>query len=167
MTPFCQVESLQSSLAVANVASDITPTWNDGGFHAVVPDSASATYAVSCVRGRRDDTPSPHERDAMSKTLDVVNAFPSMPDEALVSAEVVALLSGLSGRTVRRHPALPRRYVSADRYGYSVADVRRLLRGEAVPESERRVRTQPSRLGTFVPIGDAAMALVEKIGPNK
>jgi hypothetical protein len=81
----------------------------------------------------------------MSKTLDVVNAFPSMPDEAVVSAEVVALLSGLSGRTVRRHPKLPRRYISHDRYGYSVADVRKLLSGEAVPESERRIRSQPRR----------------------
>jgi hypothetical protein len=90
-----------------------------------------------------------------------------MPDEAVVSAEVVALLSGLSGRTVRRHPALPRRYISQDRYGFQVRDVRKLLSGEAVPPSKRKIRNQPKQSGTFIPVGDAAMALVEKIGPNK
>jgi hypothetical protein len=44
----------------------------------------------------------------MSKTLDTVNAFPSMPDEAVISSTVTALLTGLSDRSIRRHPALMR-----------------------------------------------------------
>jgi hypothetical protein len=54
--------------------------------------------------------------------------FDSLPDSAISPTRVTAVVTGLSERTVRYHPKLPRRYISADRYGQQVGDVRRLLR---------------------------------------
>jgi hypothetical protein len=78
----------------------------------------------------------------MPKTLDVLKAFPNLPDDAIIPAPTAALLLGLSDRTVRRHPNLPRRYVSRDRYGFRAGDIRRIAH-EGVPEEQIRPRVGP------------------------
>jgi hypothetical protein len=57
--------------------------------------------------------------------------FNALPDEGVAPTKLTALVLGLSERTVRRHPGLPRVQVSLGRYGYRVGDVRKVARGEA------------------------------------
>ena len=57
--------------------------------------------------------------------------FPSMPDDAVSPTKLTALILGVSERTVRYHPSLPRVYVSKCRYGQRVGDVRKIARGGA------------------------------------
>jgi hypothetical protein len=64
------------------------------------------------------------------KILEVLRNFDSLPDDAVIPAAATAQLTSLSERTVRYHPKLKRHYVSAERYGQRVGDVRRLLRGD-------------------------------------
>jgi hypothetical protein len=54
-----------------------------------------------------------------------------MPDDAVSPTKLTALILGVSERTVRYHPSLPRVYVSKCRYGQRVGDVRKIARGGA------------------------------------
>jgi hypothetical protein len=68
----------------------------------------------------------------MEKNLrKALERFPHLPNEAIIHSKVTSALSGLSERTIRYHPALPRVYVSATRYGQRAGDVRKLLAGGA------------------------------------
>jgi hypothetical protein len=82
-----------------------------------------------------------------------VKNFELLPDDAVLPTKATAIILGLSERTVRRHPLLPRVYVSADRYGQRVADIRRLTR-DGVPVDSRHIRTGP-RVAR-VPVSDNA-----------
>jgi hypothetical protein len=55
--------------------------------------------------------------------------FPHLPREAAVPTKLTAAVTGLSERTVRYHPLLPRVYVSPKRYGQRVANILDLLAG--------------------------------------
>jgi hypothetical protein len=59
---------------------------------------------------------------------EVLERFDALPDDAVSPTKVTAIVLGLSERTVRYHPMLPRRQVSLGRYGQSVGDVRKLAR---------------------------------------
>jgi hypothetical protein len=83
-----------------------------------------------------------HRNGSNAKTLDVLKAFPNLPDDAIIPTPTAALLLGLSDRTIRRHPSLPRRYVSRDRYSFRAADIRRLAQ-EGIPEEQIRPRVGP------------------------
>src|SRR6516164_1732621 len=69
--------------------------------------------------------------DKPDKTLLALRSFDAQPDDAVLSTKATARITGLSERTIRYHPQLPRHYVSADRYGQRVGDVRKLLRDGA------------------------------------
>ena len=57
----------------------------------------------------------------------LVENFDRLPDSAVVRTKVTQILTGLSGKTLRYHPDLPRHYLSKTHYGQRVADVRRFL----------------------------------------
>jgi hypothetical protein len=59
----------------------------------------------------------------------VLERFDMLPDDAVLPTKVTAVLLGLSERTVRYHPNLPRRIVSSGRYGQRVGDIRKIARG--------------------------------------
>jgi hypothetical protein len=59
-----------------------------------------------------------------------------------VPTSVTAAVTGLSDRSVRRHPKLPHCYISRDRYGQRVSDIRALL-SNGVPPEEIRKRVSP------------------------
>lgn len=67
---------------------------------------------------------------------EILERFDSLPDDAVVPTKVTATVTGLSERTVRYHPHLPRHEVSIGRYGQRVGDVRKLCR-EGIPEGEQ------------------------------
>ena len=54
--------------------------------------------------------------------------FDLLPDSANVSSKVTAAILGVSERTIRYHPLLPRIYTSPKRYNYNVGRVRKLAR---------------------------------------
>ena len=54
--------------------------------------------------------------------------FSSLPDEAIISSKLAAIILDISERTTRYHPLLRRIQVSEGRYGFRVADVRKLAR---------------------------------------
>jgi hypothetical protein len=58
----------------------------------------------------------------------VLERFDVLPDDAIVPTKVTAAILGLSERTVRYHPSLPRRSVSEGRYGQRVGDIRKIAR---------------------------------------
>jgi hypothetical protein len=62
------------------------------------------------------------------KLAEEVEIFSSLPDEAVVRTPVTEAVTGLSGRTIRYHPDLPRVQLSEGRYGQRVRDIRKLLR---------------------------------------
>jgi len=74
--------------------------------------------------------------------FDIVRNFDDLPNSAVVSTNVAVVVTGLSSRTVRDHPHLPRIYTSADRYGYRVGDLRRLLT-KGMPPEQIRLRVSP------------------------
>jgi hypothetical protein len=84
--------------------------------------------------------------DAIRETLE---RFDALPDDAVSPTKITAVVTGLSERTVRYHPRLPRHYVSSDRYGQRVGDVRKLLREG------------------FRPLSEAAQRIADRLDPNK
>jgi hypothetical protein len=73
--------------------------------------------------------------------IDAIKRFAVAPDDLVFSPPAAAVILGdLSVRTVRAHPHLRRVYTSADRFGYTAGDLRRLIR-EGVPD--RRIRAGP------------------------
>jgi hypothetical protein len=66
------------------------------------------------------------------KLRELLERFDSLPDDAIAPTKLTATVTGLSERTVRYHPQLKRHWVSPDRYGQRVGDVRKLLR-EGLP----------------------------------
>jgi hypothetical protein len=67
---------------------------------------------------------------------EVLQRFDSLPDDAILPSRVTGIILGVSERTVRYHPQLPRVQISRGRYGQRVGDIRKLarhgLRGEVV-----------------------------------
>jgi len=61
----------------------------------------------------------------------ILERFDALPDDAIAPTKVTAIILGLSEKTVRYHPNLPRRSVSRGRYGQRVGDIRKLARGNA------------------------------------
>lgn len=62
--------------------------------------------------------------------------FNVLPDDAVLPSQVTAIILGVSERTVRYHPHLPRVQISRGRYGQRVADIRRLCR-DGIPRGEQ------------------------------
>jgi hypothetical protein len=67
------------------------------------------------------------------KVRSILNRFDALPDDAVLQSSTTSIITGLSERTIRYHPKLPRKYLTANRYGQRVGDVRRLIRGEPAP----------------------------------
>ena len=67
---------------------------------------------------------------------EVLQRFDALPDDAILPSRVTGIILGVSERTVRYHPLLPRIQISRGRYGQRVGDIRKLarhgLRGEVV-----------------------------------
>jgi hypothetical protein len=66
---------------------------------------------------------------------DYLKSFDSLPDDALLPPKPAALLLGISMRTLRRTPPVRKVAVTAQRFGYRVGDIRKLVRGELAPQS--------------------------------
>jgi hypothetical protein len=58
--------------------------------------------------------------------------FNVLPDDAVLPSQVTAIILGVSERTIRYHPNLPRVQISRGRYGQRVGDIRKLCR-EGLP----------------------------------
>jgi hypothetical protein len=54
--------------------------------------------------------------------------FNVLPDDAVLPSQVTAIILGVSERTIRYHPNLPRVQISRGRYGQRVDDIRKLCR---------------------------------------
>jgi len=64
---------------------------------------------------------------------EVLQRFNALPDDAILPSRVTGVILGVSERTIRYHPQLPRVQVSRGRYGQRVGDIRRLARGGIAP----------------------------------
>src|SRR5262249_10481996 len=65
----------------------------------------------------------------MSNELhEVLQRFDALPDDAILPSRVTGIILGVSERTVRYHPQLPRIQISRGRYGQRVGDIRKLAR---------------------------------------
>src|SRR6516164_11003554 len=60
---------------------------------------------------------------------ELLKRWPSLPDEAVAQVKLVAAVTGLSERTVRHDPRFERVYVTQNRYGIRVGNVRKVLAG--------------------------------------
>jgi hypothetical protein len=65
---------------------------------------------------------------SLSNAFEIIKRFDSLPDDAVVQTKVTALVLGVSERTIRYHPNLPRVQISTGRYGQRVGDIRALVR---------------------------------------
>jgi hypothetical protein len=73
------------------------------------------------------------EDDAMTNELhETLERFNSLPDDAVLPSRVTGIILGVSERTIRYHPHLPRVQISRGRYGQRVGDIRKLCR-EGMP----------------------------------
>ena len=59
---------------------------------------------------------------------EVLERFNALPDDAILPSRVTGIILGVSERTIRYHPQLPRVQVSRGRYGQRVGDIRKLAR---------------------------------------
>jgi hypothetical protein len=59
--------------------------------------------------------------------------FNALPDDAVLPSQVTAIILGVSERSVRYHPNLPRVQITRQRYGQRVGDIRKLCR-EGLPQ---------------------------------
>ena len=66
-----------------------------------------------------------------SKCFEIVKHWDALPDDAVVSAKITALVLGCAERTIRYHPKLKRIEISRGRYGFRVGNVREITRGKA------------------------------------
>src|SRR6516165_7037551 len=66
----------------------------------------------------------------MTELADLLKRWPSLPNEAIVHSKVVAAVTGLSERTIRYDPRLKRVYLTPNRYGFRVSNVKEILAGE-------------------------------------
>jgi hypothetical protein len=65
---------------------------------------------------------------------EVLERFNSLPDDAILPSRVTGIILGVSERTIRYHPHLPRVQISRGRYGQRVGDIRKLCR-EGMPRN--------------------------------
>jgi len=63
-----------------------------------------------------------------SKSFEIIRNWDNLPDDAVVSPKITALVLGCAERTVRYHPDLTRVYISRGRYGFRVGNVRQIIR---------------------------------------
>ena len=66
----------------------------------------------------------------MPDTNELLKRWSLLPDEAVVHAKVAAAVTGLSERTIRYDSRFPRVYLTENRYGIRVGDIRKVLAGE-------------------------------------
>ena len=74
----------------------------------------------------------------MTELTDLLKRWPSLPNEAIVHSKVVAAVTGLSERTIRYDPRLKRVYLTPNRYGFRVSNVKEILAGETTSGPSRR-----------------------------
>ena len=70
--------------------------------------------------------------DALRKILE---RFDALPDDAVLASKITAIILGLSEKTVRNHPYLPRVQIARGRYGQRARDIRALSRN-GMPATE-------------------------------
>ena len=63
---------------------------------------------------------------------EILERFDALPNDAIVPTKITAIILGLSEKSVRYHPNLPRVQISRARYGQRVGDIRKLCR-EGMP----------------------------------
>jgi hypothetical protein len=68
--------------------------------------------------------------DDLSKSFEIIRRWELLPDDAVVSAKIAALVLGCAERTIRYGMRLPRVRISEGRYGFRVGSLRRVARGE-------------------------------------
>ena len=64
-----------------------------------------------------------------SKSFEILRHWDSLPDDAVISTKITALVLGCAERTIRYHPKLKRVEISRGRYGFRVGNVRRIVHG--------------------------------------
>ena len=69
---------------------------------------------------------------ADTETIQIIERFDRLPEDALVTGRVLQMVlgGGVSDRTIRRAPPVPRRQISERRFGFRVGDIRALVRGQ-------------------------------------
>jgi hypothetical protein len=65
-----------------------------------------------------------------SKAFEIVKRFDDLPDDAVISTKIAALVLGLAERTIRYHGGLKRVQLSRGRHGYRVGNIRQIVRGD-------------------------------------
>jgi hypothetical protein len=71
-----------------------------------------------------------------NELLETLQRFDALPDDAILPTRITGIILGISERTVRYHPNLPRVQIARGRYGFRVGDVRKLCR-EGMPVEGR------------------------------
>jgi hypothetical protein len=61
----------------------------------------------------------------------VVKQFDSYPDDMVLGPMPTAILLGITERTLRATPPIPKRRITLQKVGYRVGDIRALVRGAA------------------------------------
>ena len=60
---------------------------------------------------------------------EIVKQFDELPADMIVQPKPTAILLGISERTLRRSPPIPKRQITARKAGYRVGDIRERIRG--------------------------------------
>jgi hypothetical protein len=66
----------------------------------------------------------------ISRNFEFVRNWDALPDDAVVPTRIAAFFLGVSDKTVRNHPHLTKVWVSEDRCGFRVGQLRQIARGE-------------------------------------
>jgi hypothetical protein len=63
----------------------------------------------------------------------ILQRFDALPDDAILPSKITGIILGMSERTIRYHPHLPRVQIARGRYGQRVGDIRKLCR-QGIPQ---------------------------------
>jgi len=58
----------------------------------------------------------------------ILKRFGELPDDAVLGPKPTAIILGISERTLRRSPPIPKRQITARNGGYRAGDIRQLVR---------------------------------------
>jgi hypothetical protein len=73
---------------------------------------------------------------AVTDLLEILKRYDALPPSAVVSSKAAAAILGMSERSVRYHPNLPRVQVARGRYGFRKSDIEKLSRDGWQPLGE-------------------------------
>jgi hypothetical protein len=119
---------------------------------------------VTETKSRTREGPPTDLETAQVLTFDTLRNFDNLPDDAVVSDKIAAVLLGISERNLRGKNPVPYRKITEGRHGRRVGDIRALVRGTATATTGGESSQPPPVSDDVDDVGHAAAVLKNSLG---